>query len=74
MVVSVPTQDYIDSLIQSIHQQALNHDRVCKLLFAVIDQFCAHLPVVMQPGRKVTYPDSTILKIDMLMHRNCSAR
>jgi hypothetical protein len=68
MVVSVPTQDYIDSLIQSIHQQALNHDRVCKLLFAVIDQFCAHLPVVMQPGRKVTYPDSTILKIDMLMH------
>ena len=68
MVVSVPNEDYIDSVIQSIHQQALNHDRLCQLLFAVIDQFCARLPVVKKRGRKPTYPDSSILKIDMLMH------
>jgi hypothetical protein len=68
MVVSVPNQDYIDSVIQSIHQQSLNHDRLRKLLFAVIDRFCARLPMAKKRGRKVTYPDSTILKIDMLMH------
>lgn len=67
MVISVPNQDYIDSLIQSIHRQALNHDRLCQLLFAVIDQFCACLPVTKRRGRKRTYPDSTLLKLDMLM-------
>ena len=68
MVVSVPNQDYIDSIIQSIHQQSLNHDRLCQLLFTVIDQFCVRLPVQKKRGRKLTYPDSTILKLDMLMH------
>lgn len=68
MVISVPNQDYIDSLIQSIHQQSLTHDRLCQLLFAVIDQFCARLPAQTTRGRKPTYTDSTILKIDMLMH------
>jgi hypothetical protein len=68
MVVSVPNQDYIDSVIQSIHQQSLNHDRLCQLLFALIDQFCVHLPMRKKCGRKPTYPDSLILKFDMLMH------
>lgn len=68
MVVSVPNQDYIESIVQSIHQQALNHERLCQLLFAVIEQFCARLPVAQKPGRKVTYTDCTILKIDLLMH------
>ena len=68
MVVSVLSQDYIDSVIQSIHQQSLNHDRLGQLLFAVIEQFCTRLPVAKKRGRKRTYPDSTILKLDMLMH------
>lgn len=68
MVVSVPNQDYLESIIQSIHQQSLNHERLCQLLFAIIDQFCAHLPTQPKRGRKLTYPESTILKLDMLMH------
>ena len=68
MVVSVPNQDYLESIIQSIHQHSLNHERLCQLLFAIIDQFCVHLPVQQKRGRKLTYPESTILKLDMLMH------
>ena len=68
MVISVPKQDYLESIIQSIQQQSLNHERLCQLLFAVIDQFCAHLPVQQKRGRKLTYPESTILKLAMLMH------
>jgi len=68
MVIPVPNQAYLDSVIQSIQQETLNHERLCQLLFAVIEQFCAQLPVRPGPGRKQTYPNHAILKLDMLMH------
>jgi hypothetical protein len=68
MVIPVPNQEYIDSVIQSIHQQTLKHEELCKLFFAVIEQFCAQVPLRQGPGRKKTYSDQTILKLDMLMH------
>jgi hypothetical protein len=68
MVTPVPNQGYLDSIVASIREQGLSHDRLCQLLFAVIDQFCNSLPKRTGPGRHKTYPDSTILKLDMLMH------
>jgi hypothetical protein len=51
-----------------MREEQLVHDHLCRLLFAVIDQFCERLPKRTSPGRLKTYPDSTILKLDMLMH------
>ena len=68
MVIPVPNQEYIDSVIQSIRLETLTHERLCKLFVAVIEQFCAQRPGCPGPGRKKTYPDQTILKLDMLMH------
>lgn len=68
MVVPAPTQDYIESIIESMREQEHIHDLLCRLLFAVIDQFCERLPEQTGPGRPKTYPDRTILKLDMLMH------
>lgn len=68
METPVPSQAYIDSLLEAIQTQGLTHERLCQLLFAVIDQFCAQVAPRSGPGRHKTYPDSTILKLDMLMH------
>jgi hypothetical protein len=66
---SVPNQEYIESLARSIREaQEIDFQKLCELLFAIIDYFCAQLPVQTGPGRRKSYSDSTILKIDMLMH------
>ena len=68
MVIPVPTEKYLDSLIASIREQGLYQEGLCQLLFAVIDQFCGQLPPRQGAGRRKTYSDATILKLDMLMH------
>lgn len=68
MVIPVPTQTYLDSLIASIRTQGLYHDGRCCVRFATIDQFCARQPHRTGPGRPKTYSDATILKLDVLMH------
>jgi hypothetical protein len=69
MTHSVPNQQYIEKLAQSIRDAAeLDFEKLCELLFAIIDYFCAQLPEPSGPGRPKSYPDSLILKIDMLMH------
>jgi hypothetical protein len=66
---SVPSQEYIENLAQSIREaKEIDFQKLCELLFAIIDYFCAQLPTQTGPGRRKTYSDSTILKIDMLMH------
>lgn len=66
---TVPNQEYLESLARSIREaQEIEFEKLCELLFAIIDYFCAQLPVQTGPGRRKTYSDSTILKIDMLMH------
>ncbi|MCW5848736.1 MAG: IS982 family transposase [Anaerolineae bacterium] len=68
METPLPSQAYIDSLVATIQSEGLTQERLCHLLFAVIDQFCTHLAARSGPGRPKTYSDSTILKLDMLMH------
>jgi Transposase DDE domain len=68
MVIPVPTQAYIDSLIASMRAQGLYHEGLCQLLCATIDQFCARQPQPQGAGRHKTYSDATILKLDLLMH------
>ncbi len=67
----VPTlshQEKIDRLIAELHGQAVIFQKLCQLMFSVIDRFCERLPAKTGPGRRPTYPDRDILKIDMLMH------
>ncbi len=69
MTTFVPSQEYIETLARSIREAPeMNFEKLCELLFAIIDFFCAHLPPQSGPGRRKTYPDSTILKLDMLIH------
>src|SRR5262245_53584517 len=69
MLTPEPNQAYIEALAQSIRAIAeLDHEQLVKLLFAIIDQFCAQLEVRARPGAKTIYSHNTILKIDMLMH------
>lgn len=69
MTTFVPSQEYIETLARSIGEAPeMNFEKLCELLFAIIDFFCAHLPPQSGPGRRKTYPDSTILKLDMLIH------
>ncbi len=68
MVNSMPKSAYVDSLLLSIRQEGLVHQRLCQLLFGIVDQFCARQPTRRGPGRPPTYPDSTILKLTLLMH------
>lgn len=66
---SEPYQAYIENLAQSMRaSEEIEFSQLCELLFAIIDAFCATLPASSGPGRPKTYSDSTILKIDMLMH------
>lgn len=68
METPVPDQAYIDSLIEAIQTEGLSHERLCPLLFAIVEQYCASLPPHQGSGRHKTYSDSVILKLDMLMH------
>ena len=69
MTDSAPSQEYIESLAQSIREaKEINFQKLCELLFAIIDYFCGQLPAQTGPGRRKTYSDNTILKLDMLMH------
>lgn len=69
MTTFMPSQEYIETLARSIREASeMNFEKLCELLFAIIDFFCAHLPSQSGPGRRKTYPDSTILKLDMLIH------
>lgn len=69
MTTTVLDQAYIEKLIRSIQETPeIDFKQLCKLLFAVIDIFCAKLSSQTGAGRRKTYSDSTILKIDMLMH------
>lgn len=69
MTTPEPSQAYIGELAQAIRDaDELEHDKLVKLLFAVIDQFCAQVQQPKKPGPEKVYPDRTILKLDMLMH------
>jgi hypothetical protein len=71
MTMVVPTisnQERIDALVASLHGQSVVYEKLCQLMFVVIDRFCEGLPSQRGQGRRKTYPDSDILKIDMLMH------
>jgi hypothetical protein len=68
VVPTVTHQAKIDALIASMHGQSVIYEKLCQLMFAIIDRFCDGQPRQSGPGRPKTYPDSDILKIDMLMH------
>ncbi len=59
---------YIDHLVETILEEGLVHDKLTELTYAIIDFFCAKVPERKRRRPKKTYPDSTILKIDRLMH------
>ena len=64
-----PTQDYIESQARSIREAPeIEFNHLCELLFSIIEHYCHQLPGQTGPGRRKTYPDSTIIKIDLLMH------
>jgi len=69
MMTSGPNQDDIENLARSIREaETIDFKNLCALMFGLIDQFCNQLPAPTGPGRHKTYTDSTIIKIDMLMH------
>lgn len=45
-----------------------DHEQLSELMFAIITRFCQKLPSPSGAGRRPTYSNETILKIDMLMH------
>jgi len=68
VVPTISYQEQIDTLVASMHGQPVVYQKLCQLMFAVIDRFCEGQPPQTGPGRRKTYPDKDILKIDMLMH------
>ena len=68
MAKTVLTPPYAESLLASIHNEGIGGEALCQLMFKLIDQFCAQLPPASGPGRRKTYSDALILKLDMLMH------
>ena len=65
---STDEQWYIDQLVETIIQDGLDHKTLTKITFAIIDFFCIRYPERPRRGPKKKYPDSTILKLAMLMH------
>src|SRR5688572_14470374 len=66
---SGPSQEYIESLAKSIREaKEIKYKKLCELLFTIIDHFCGQLPIHRGRGQRKTYPDRTILKLDMLIH------
>jgi hypothetical protein len=68
VIPTTSNQEKIDALIASMHGQPVIYQQLCQLMFAVINRFCEGQPPQTGPGRRKTYPDNDILKIDMLMH------
>lgn len=69
MILPKPNQEYIESIARSIQgDEELQHHKLVELMFAIIDHFCNLQPEMIKPGRKKTYSDRLILKLDMLMH------
>lgn len=68
VIPTTSNQEKIEALIASMHGQAVIYHKLCQLMFAIIDRFCEGQPPQTGPGRRKTYPDHDILKIDMLMH------
>ena len=57
----------ISRLIKELFGKAEpEHEQLSELMFAIITQFCQKLPSPSGPGRRPTYSNETILKIDML--------
>lgn len=65
---STAEQCYIDHLAKTILEEGLVHEKLTELTFAIIDLFCTKVPEQNRRGRKKTYSDKVILKLDMLMH------
>ena len=65
---STEEQWYIDHLVETILEEGMVHENLTKLMFRIIDFFCAKVPKRKRRGPKKIYPDSMILKLDMLMH------
>ena len=68
VVETITYQEKIDYLVRTMHGQKVIYQKLCQLMFAIIDRFCELIPPHSGPGRPKTYPDQDILKIDMLMH------
>jgi len=68
VIRTITKQERIEALVADMHGQAVIYQQLCQLMFAVIDRFCENQPSQSGPGRRKTYPDNEILKIDMLMH------
>ncbi len=68
VIPTISNQEQIDALIASMHGQPVIYQKLCQLMFAVIDRFCEGQSPQTGPGRRKIYPDNDILKIDMLMH------
>ena len=68
VIETVPMSSYLETLISSIKANGYNHQQLVELLFGLIGQFCEQVPQRRGPGRPKLYPDSTILKLVMLMH------
>lgn len=61
-------QSYIDHLVETIINDGMTHEKLTRLMFAIIDVYCAKAPKQKRRGPKKVYSDRMILKIDMLMH------
>lgn len=68
VIETVPRSSYLENLIESMRANGYEHEELVELLFGIIDEFCDQVPERSGPGRKKSYSDSMILKIDMLMH------
>jgi hypothetical protein len=69
VVPTVSDQEKIEAIVAELHgQDEFPYSSLCELMFAVIDRFCECLPAQTGPGRRKSYSDHIILKIDMLMH------
>jgi hypothetical protein len=67
-ITAVPDSSYLESLITSMREQGYTHAQLVELMFGIIDRFCEQMPAPRGRGRRQSYSESTILKLDMLMH------
>lgn len=58
----------LEQMIVRMRDEGYTHSDLVRLVFGIIDEFCRNFPERSGPGRPPTYPLSTILKLDMLMH------
>ena len=60
-------QEKLEAIVAQAVEAAYSHESLCRLLSEIIDEFCQQQPAPEGAGRPKTYPDSTILKLAMLM-------